>query len=133
MEAKLKHLEFIQAVINRLSTSAFLFKGWPITIAAAFAAVAASGSTDCLIAVGAVATVLFWAIDAFYLSVERCYRDLYEKVAAKDPASIDFSMKLQEAVDTRRWAGAFFSRLLIPFYAAVLAINVATILVARSN
>jgi hypothetical protein len=34
MDAKLKHLEFIQAVISRMSTSSFIFKGWAITIAA---------------------------------------------------------------------------------------------------
>jgi transposase len=34
LEAKLKHLEFIQTVITRLATNSFLFKGWAITIAA---------------------------------------------------------------------------------------------------
>lgn len=29
---KRKHLEFIQDVINRLSSNTFLFKGWSITI-----------------------------------------------------------------------------------------------------
>ena len=37
MEAKLKHLEFIQTVITRMATNSFLFEGWAITIAAGLA------------------------------------------------------------------------------------------------
>jgi hypothetical protein len=34
MEAKLKHLEFIQRVIDRMASSFFQFKGWTVTVAA---------------------------------------------------------------------------------------------------
>jgi hypothetical protein len=133
VDAKLKHLEFIQGVINRLSTSAFLFKGWAVTIAAGLAAVASSGAKRDLIVVAVIATALFWAIDAFYLSVERCYRELYEKVAATEPNEIDFSMKLEQPVNLRRWLAALFSRLLIPFYGAIAVANVATIIVVSKG
>ena len=42
MEAKLKHLEFIQAAIARMATNSFLFKGWAMTIAVGIAAFAAA-------------------------------------------------------------------------------------------
>ena len=32
MEAKLKHLEFIQNTINRMARNSFLLKGWMVTI-----------------------------------------------------------------------------------------------------
>jgi hypothetical protein len=32
LDAKLKHLEFIQGVIARMSNSSFLFKGWAIRV-----------------------------------------------------------------------------------------------------
>jgi hypothetical protein len=35
MENKLKHLEFIQAVINRMANTSSLLKGWSIAIIAA--------------------------------------------------------------------------------------------------
>jgi hypothetical protein len=133
MEAKLKHLEFIQNVIDRLSTSAFLFKGWAITIAAGLAAVASSGAKRDLIVVAVIATALFWLIDAFYLSVERCYRGLYEDVAETSPEDIDFSMKLKQPVSAGRWLSAVFSRLLIPFYGAILVANIVTILVVAKG
>ena len=35
MENKLKHLEMIQNVINRLANSSFLLKGWTVVLVAA--------------------------------------------------------------------------------------------------
>ena len=41
MENKLKHLEFIQTVINRMAGNCFLLKGWAITLVAALFALSA--------------------------------------------------------------------------------------------
>ena len=35
MEAKLKHLEFIQGVINHLATNSFRIKGWAVVLVSA--------------------------------------------------------------------------------------------------
>ncbi len=32
MEQKIKHLEFIQAAINRMAGNSFLLKGWTVTL-----------------------------------------------------------------------------------------------------
>ena len=32
MESKIRHLEMIQGVINRLSTNSFLLKGWSLSL-----------------------------------------------------------------------------------------------------
>ena len=60
MEAKLKHLEFIQATIARMATNSFLFKGWAITIAAALSAFAAVNTKAALLAIALVSTAMFW-------------------------------------------------------------------------
>jgi hypothetical protein len=60
MTAKLKDLEFIQAVIARMATNSFLFKGWAITIAAALAAFAAVESKQALLAITLISTIMFW-------------------------------------------------------------------------
>ena len=36
MEAKLKHLEFMQGVINRLATDSFRVKGWVVVLVPPF-------------------------------------------------------------------------------------------------
>ncbi len=62
MEAKLKHLEFIQGVINRLATDSFRIKGWSVVlIAALFVLLAREGRVE-LASIGFVAVVFFWAL-----------------------------------------------------------------------
>jgi hypothetical protein len=44
MENKHKHLEFIQAAVNRMASNLFLLKGWTITLIAAVFILGAEGS-----------------------------------------------------------------------------------------
>jgi len=44
VENKPKHLEFIQGVINRLSTNSFLLKGWSVVLVSALFALSAPDS-----------------------------------------------------------------------------------------
>ena len=89
MEAKLKHLEFIQAAIARMATNSFFFKGWAITIATGLAALAAVNMKAALITIALVTTAIFWGLDGYYLWLERGFVALHNKVAAKTkPTSI---------------------------------------------
>jgi hypothetical protein len=56
MEEKLKHLEFVQAVISRLATNSFLFKGWAITLAAGLSAFGAANAKHALFAIALIST-----------------------------------------------------------------------------
>ena len=67
MEAKLKHLDFIQAAIGRMATNSFLFKGWAITIAAALGGFAATNEERSLLLIALLSTMLFWGLDGYYL------------------------------------------------------------------
>ena len=91
-DKKLKHLEFIQNVITRLATNSFLIKGWSITLVAAIFALAAKDAKPVFAIVTYLPVVVFWVLDAFFLSQERKYRALFEVVAAKEEATINFSM-----------------------------------------
>ena len=87
---KRKHLEFIQGVINRLSSNTFLFKGWSITIiVAVFTAMVTTQNYD-LVWLNLGAILIFWFIDAYYLMLEQAYRKLYDKVAEMDAEKIDY-------------------------------------------
>ena len=119
-EDKRKHLEFIQAVINRMASNSFLFKGWSITIIAGVSAFAAQDPNPALMVVPVVATLLFWAIDAYYLMLERSFRKLYTKIAATSPDRIDYSMNVTEITITDWLKIAFGRPVLSIFYATVL-------------
>lgn len=133
MEAKLKHLEFIEAVIGRMATNSFLFKGWAITIAAALSGFAAVDSKHGLLVIALVATLMFWALDGYYLWLERCFVSLYNTVAAKDANEIDFSMRIEKSKAMRRWFKTCWRPHLWVFYGAIIAVDVVGIFVIRSK
>lgn len=123
-EDKRKHLEFVQGVINRMASNSFLFKGWSITIIAGISAFAAKDSNSALMVVPIVSTLLFWGVDAYYLMLERAFRDLYNSVANKPVNSIDYSMK-PEGISASAWVKVLFGRpVLVLFYSTVLVMLV---------
>ena len=123
MEAKLKHLEFIQGVINRLAANSFQMKGWSVVLVAAILVLLArEGRLDAAF-VALVPILVFWGLDGYFLSQERLYRALYDHVRTLHEADIDFAMKTALfGEDYRRtWVGATLSGTLLSFYGGLLA------------
>jgi hypothetical protein len=131
MDAKLQHLQFIQAAISRMATNSFLFKGWAITIAAGLAGFAAADTKAGLLVIALVSTVLFWGLDGYYLWLERGFVKLHELVAAKDEAQIDFSMRVDKTRAVQRWLKTCLRWHLLLFYGAILVVDSAGIFLVR--
>lgn len=133
MDAKLKHLEFIETTIGRMATNSFLFKGWAITIATALSAFAAVNTKTSLLTIALVATTMFWALDGYYLWLERRFIALYERVAVTDPSKIDFVMRIDRTQAARTWFRTCWRPHLLLFYGAILVVDVVAIFVIRSK
>lgn len=135
IDAKLKHLEFIQSAISRMSTSSFLFKGWAITVAAALSAFAAKDSREALLAIAAISTVAFWILDAYYLWLECCFRDLYADVAMKHEDEIDFSMDISSYKKNKKRRLTKIARRhhLSFFYGAILAVEIIGVILTSTH
>lgn len=136
IEAKLKHLEFIEAAIARMSNSSFIFKGWAITIAAGLSAFAATSSQGVLrvALIGAiVSSALFWGLDGYYLWIEKRYRDLYRTVAAMPPERIDYSMDTDRSHPLRGWFKVGFRPHLVFFYGAILICEVIGLILIKGK
>lgn len=131
MEVKIKQLEMLQAVINRMASNSFVFKGWSVTIIAGLSAFATSDSSKKLLLVAFLATLLLWAVDAYYLSLERQYRLLYEKRAKQKPKEISLSMKLPEYSKLKSWLKALFAPVLLGFYGAASVLIVVTVILIK--
>ncbi len=78
---KIKHLEFVQAVITRMNTNSFQIKGWSVTILSALLAVYASTKNELFILISLVPTIIFWLLDSYYLMQERKFRGLYKDIS----------------------------------------------------
>lgn len=133
MESKLKHLEFIQAVISRMSTSSFLFKGWAITIAAGLSAFAAADTRAALLVIALISTLMFWGLDGYYLWLERCFIALHQKVSKLNADAIDFSMAIEKVQPLRSWLGTCRRPHLIAFYGMIIVIDIVGIVLIRSK
>lgn len=133
MEAKLKHLEFIEAAINRMATNSFLFKGWAITIAAALSGFAAVERLRGLIAIAVITSAMFWALDGYYLWLERRFVQLYAKVAAKDESQIDFAMDIDKTDKWRTWLKTCVRPHLWLFYGSMILVDVLAIVLIRRH
>jgi hypothetical protein len=130
MEAKLKHLEFIQASINRFNGNGFLIKGWAVTLVAALFALAAKDANERYLFVTYIATILFWLLDGYYLSLERQYRALYCDVAQRDPSQIDFSMDASPFRQNRAsWVSCIAAPTLLMFYGSLVVLPILLLLV----
>lgn len=93
LESKLRHLELVQGVINRMANNSFLLKGWAVTLEAGIFALAAKDTNKLYFLIAYIPIIIFWGLDAYYLLQERLYRSLYEKVQQTKEDEIDFSLK----------------------------------------
>lgn len=130
MDAKLKHLDFIQGVINRLSANSFLLKGWSVVLVSALFALSASDSKVEFIFLAYFPAITFWALDGYFLALERRYRTLYDHVRQLPPDQIDFSMRPPEGEsDFESWHAAFLSKTLIPFHGCLVGAIIVVMLI----
>jgi hypothetical protein len=133
MEAKFKHLDFIQAAISRMSANSFLFKGWAITIAAGLSGFGAANTRAALLTIALVSTVMFWGLDGYYLWLERGFVKLYQAVSAKAEEEIDFSMKIDKTHAARTWFRTCWRPHLLLFYGSIITVEVVGIFVIGSE
>lgn len=122
MEAKLKHLELIQAVIERMAGNLFFLKGWAITLIAALFALAAKDANPKYIFIAFMPVLVFWVLDGYFLSQERQFRSLYNHVRTLNEHAIDFSMDTTKFKHEPRnqWHRSMFSPTLLWFYVPLL-------------
>ena len=92
MENKLKHLDLIQGVINRMAGNSFALKGWAVTLVAGIFALSSKDTDKMYFLIAYIPILVFWGLDTYYLLQERLFRSLYNKVRKLDEAEVDFSM-----------------------------------------
>ena len=128
MDNKLKHLELIQHVINRLANSSFYLKGWTVIFVAAVLGFATKDSQPLYIGVAFIPTLSFWSLDGYYLNQERLFRRLYDAVRVMDNGEIDFAMSTTSFQQRGDWWKSVFSSTLGVFYGAILFVVVSVLL-----
>ena len=102
LPAKVASLASLQTIIARMASNSQLMKTWAITIVTGFIAIKSTfGGLGCLsYLVPFLLCLSFSYLDSYYLSQERIFRDVYNKLAATPVGSgityLDFKDKIIE-------------------------------------
>ncbi len=120
MQLKIKHLEFIQNTINRMSNNSFLLKGWSMTLVGALFVFVMKESNEQYLYISTSILLIFWILDSYFLSRERLFVKLFDNVRILEEKNINFSMSIKKFENGENWTNAFFSKTLILFYGGIL-------------
>jgi hypothetical protein len=83
VDLRVAHLNMIQGVIGRMSGFSAGVKNFCVTISAAIIAVAFQKHVPMLVWAAIAVVLIFFVMDAYYLALEKRYRDLYEEVIGR--------------------------------------------------
>lgn len=134
---KLKHLEFLQAIITRMNQNSFQIKGWMVTLVSALIALYANSSQRNFVLVAAVPVVVFWLLDTYYLQQERKFRGIYNDVLGLRPPEQrivvrDFEMPIQRYHGGQyNYWDVLWSRTIVSLYLPTLVL-LATVFICSS-
>jgi hypothetical protein len=117
-------LGMIQAIITRLAGNSGALKGFAVTIVTALLGVSINTHKENYAWLAAYPVVVLGLLDAYYLALERLYRDLYNAAAKENDTA--WSLSAGKATPTRV-AAAVLSPSVWLFYGAAL---VAVVIVA---
>lgn len=92
---KIKHLEMIENIIERMAKNRLQLKAWAITIFTLVGALTANNLGIMYMFLILVPILSFWILDGYYLRLERGYKDLYDIVRLKKEDDIDFDLNIR--------------------------------------
>ncbi len=122
IEQKVKHLEMIQDVIKRMAANSFQLKAWTVGVVSAVLALIEKSELHYLLPIIIVPILMFWGLDAYFLRMERLYRQMYDAVRLRTTTQeIDFSLDFRPFEKTEKtWLQVALSRTLAVFYGLLL-------------
>ncbi len=71
------HLGIMQSVIQRMSSNSSSSKAWCIALVSAVLVIVANGDKPQVAWIAVIPTLLFFTLDAYYLALEKSFRDSY--------------------------------------------------------
>ena len=115
---ELKHMDYIQSAISRIASNQFQIKGWAITLGTAILTLFANslnnpdGPNAYFLLIAIFPMLLFWIIDAKFLSTERRLRRIYMDIAEHKADIRPFDMP------TGKYHSGYYS-----FFSALFSLN----------
>jgi hypothetical protein len=122
------HLNILQAVIQRMAANSSSAKAWCITLVSAILVIVADKGRPQYALIALIPTGLFLALDAYYLALERGFREAYRTFIEKLHQGRVSAADLYAVAPSGSAGKGFFSALLSfsiwPFYVTLLVMIV---------
>ena len=131
MENKHFYMDMIQGIINRMANNSFMLKGWAVTLIAGIFVLASKDTDKMYFLIAYIPIILFWLLDSYYLSLERLYRKLYDKVCGLDNEEVNYSMSVSEFKQSRSYFNCLFSTTEIGFYLPLAVLSAVIIIITN--
>jgi hypothetical protein len=114
------HLSIMQAVIQRMAANSASCKAWCITLVSAILVIVADKGKPDYALLALIPTFLFLALDAYYLALERGFRESYnsfiQKLHGGQMEATDVFYITPKGPLIRKMGGALLSFSIWPFY-----------------
>lgn len=97
-ENRQKHLEFLETSISRMNDNSKQMKEWCIAIVSGLVGIYLANGEKKILLIGGVVSILFVCLDAYYLLLEKRFREIYKDVISqkKKEDSEELAVKLYE-------------------------------------
>ena len=120
-EKVVKHLEMIQAIINRLGNNSFWVKGASLAIIITAGVLTPRGPNilPYVLSLTVLIPIIlgFWTLDGYFLWQERLFRQIYEEIRQQNDTDFSMDVSKHKAKPECSWTSTVFSVTLIVFYA----------------
>lgn len=130
-EFKRQHLEFVQNVITRMASNSFQIKGFTMVMATLLAGLWGESKNILFLWLVIPATIMCALVDAYYLQLERKYRELYkrsvEQLEKKQSLAEIYDMDVR-SISHSYWSCLFSKSMELP-YLTILLLIVGVVLV----
>lgn len=95
-EARIRYLEILQGIINRMADNSFKMKEWFITVLCACIAAYVGTGKALMFLVIVFAAIVFGLLDVCYLREERTFRKIYNNASNLKVEITDFKINPKE-------------------------------------
>jgi len=118
------HLTILQAVIQRMASNSASSKTWCVTLVSAILVIVADKGKPQYAWIAVIPTLLFLALDAYYLALEKGFRNSYndfiQKLQGQSLSTSDLFVVTPKGNLFALFFGAFGSFSVWPFYLTLL-------------
>lgn len=122
--SRIKHLDYVTAAIERMAANSFKCKSWAIALTCAVLALNKIETNILTPVIAIFALVSLWWLDAYYLRLERLFRELYNTVRLGDLSISPYDMNIKPYMDkVDSEFQIMFTKSELPVYVPTLAIS----------